>query len=435
MSAQASADRRTGLEDTLRAVSDDVRALLEDCLQGGRLELDGAVRLCSVHGADLQALAAVADQLRREQAGERVTYVVNRNINFTNLCVKSCKFCAFSRTNRSEEGYYLDHEEIVRRVLEAQRFGATEVCIQAGLPPRASRTVYLELLRAVKRAAPDLHVHAFSPEEVKYGASLAELSIEEYLIALKEEGLGSLPGTSAEILDDEVRARIAGGRITTGEWIDVITTAHRIGLPTTATIMYGHIETDAQRMAHLLLLRSLQEETRGFTEIVPLSFVHTEAPMYLKEMLPDVRPGPTGNDVVRLMALCRLILGASFKNLQTSWVKEGLRQAQWLLGCGANDIGGTLMNESISTAAGAQHGQLQPPRELRRVIRDAGRIPAERNTRYAILREFSRDGADDPSEPLDTVTQAEAQFGSYDRLVGEARLRKRVDKDAARGVS
>jgi FO synthase len=418
------ADRRTGLAETWRGVSADVRALLEDCLAGGRLELAGAVRLCRVHGSDLHALVAVADQLRREQAGERVTYVVNRNINFTNLCVKSCKFCAFSRSNRSEEGYYLDHEEIVRRVLEAQSFGATEVCIQAGLPPRPSRTVYLDLLRAVKRAAPAVHVHAFSPEEVKYGASLAELSIEDYLLALKEEGLGSLPGTSAEILDDAVRKRLAGGRITTAEWIDVITTAHRIGLPTTATIMYGHIETDEQRMAHLFLLRSLQEDTGGFTEIVPLSFVHTEAPMYLKDMLPGIRPGPTGNDVVRLMALCRLILGASFRNLQTSWVKEGLRQAQWLLGCGANDIGGTLMNESISTSAGAQHGQLQPPRELRRVIRDAGRVPAERNTRYRILREFSRDGEGDPVDPLDGVEQAETQFGSYQRLVGEARLRR-----------
>ena len=425
MTHAPSADRRTGLADLWSGVSADVRALLEECLAGGRIELAGAVRLCGVHGADLHALVAVADQLRREQAGERVTYVVNRNINFTNLCVKACKFCAFSRSNRSEEGYYLDHDEIVRRVLEAQSFGATEVCIQAGLPPRASRTVYLDLLRAVKRAAPAVHVHAFSPEEVKYGASLAELSIEDYLIALKEEGLGSLPGTSAEILDDAVRKRLAGGRITTAEWIDVITTAHRIGLPTTATIMYGHIETDEQRMAHLFLLRSLQEQTGGFTEIVPLSFVHTEAPMYLKDMLPGIRPGPTGNDVVRLMALCRLILGASFRNLQTSWVKEGLRQAQWLLGCGANDIGGTLMNESISTSAGAQHGQLQSPRELRRVIRDAGRLPAERNTRYGILREFSLDGAGDPVDALDRVEQPEAQFGSYQRLVGEARLRRR----------
>jgi FO synthase subunit 2 len=426
-------DRRTGLGEIWNGVSADVRGLLEDCLAGGRLELAGAVRLCTVHGADLHALVAVADQLRREQVGERVTYVVNRNINFTNLCVKSCKFCAFSRTNRSEEGYYLDHDEIIRRVLEARSFGATEVCIQAGLPPRPSRTVYLDLLRAVKRAAPDVHVHAFSPEEVKYGASLAELSIADYLVALKEEGLGSLPGTSAEILDDGVRKRLAGGRITTAEWIDVITTAHRIGLPTTATIMYGHIETDTQRMAHLFLLRSLQEETGGFTEIVPLSFVHTEAPMYLKDMLPGIRPGPTGNDVVRLMALCRLILGASFRNLQTSWVKEGLRQAQWLLGCGANDIGGTLMNESISTSAGAQHGQLQPPRELRRVIRDAGRIPAERNTRYGILREFSADGEGDPIDALDRVEQPEAQFGSYQRLVGEARLRRSTK--AATGLS
>jgi FO synthase subunit 2 len=435
MSTGENTDRGSDrLERTFAAVDVEVRAILEACLRGERIELAQALRLCTVSGADLHALAATADTLRREQVGDAVTYVVNRNINFTNLCVKACKFCAFSRSNRSEEGYYLDNDEIVRRALEAQQFGATEVCIQAGLPPRPSRTVYLDLLRAVKQAAPALHVHAFSPEEVKYGASLAELSIEDYLIALKEAGLGSLPGTSAEILDDGVRKRLAGGRITTAEWIDVIGTAHRIGVPTTATIMYGHIESDEERMRHLFLLRDLQERTGGFTEIVPLSFVHTEAPLYLKSMLPDVRPGPTGNDVMRLMALCRLILGASFRNLQTSWVKEGLRTAQWLLSCGANDLGGTLMNESISTSAGAGHGQLQSPRELRRAIRDAGRIPAERNTRYGILRTFSADGAGDPEHPLDAVEQAEARFGSYQGLVGEARLRKRAGKTRSAAV-
>ena len=410
------------LERTLAGVTRDTRAILERCLSGARLSVADAVALCSARGADLHALALTADELRRQQVGDAVTYVVNRNVNFTNLCVKACKFCAFSRTVRSEEGYFLDTEEVARRAREAQDVGATEVCIQAGLPPRASRTLYVDVLRAVKAAAPALHIHAFSPEEVKYGAELAGLSIAEHLTSLKEAGLGSVPGTSAEILDDRVRERLAGGRISTAEWIEVITTAHRVGLPTTATIMYGHIESDEERMRHLELLRSLQEQSGGFTEFVPLSFVHAEAPLHLKEMLPDVRPGPSGNDVTRLIAISRLMLGASFKNVQTSWVKEGLRQAQSLLGCGANDLGGTLINESISTSAGALHGQLMAPATLRAAIRDAGRVPAERNTRYQTLREFSADGVGDPVHPLDLIEDPEARFGSYDRLVAEARL-------------
>ncbi len=411
----------TPLEQLLGGVSAEVRAILEACLAGGRLTLAQAVRLCGARGADLHALLLAADALRREQAGDVVSYVVNRNINFTNVCVKACKFCAFSRTSRSEEAYYLDSDEVVRRALQAQEVGATEVCIQAGLPPRARPALYLDLLRAVKTAAPALHVHAFSPEEVKYGAQLMGLSLYDYLQALKDSGLGSLPGTSAEILDDGVRKRLAGGRISSAEWIEVITTAHRIGLPTTATIMYGHIESDEERMRHLELLRSLQEDTGGFTEFVPLSFVHAEAPLHVKDMLPGVRPGPSGDDVLRLMAISRLMLGPSFKNLQTSWVKEGLRQAQFLLSCGANDLGGTLINESISTSAGASHGQLMSPARLRRAIRDAGRQPAERNTRYAILREFSLDGSDDPSHPLDSIDDPEARFGSYRQLTEQAR--------------
>jgi FO synthase subunit 2 len=241
---------------------------------------------------------------------------------------------------------------------------------------------------------------------------------------LKREGIGSLPGTSAEILDDAVRRRLAGGRISTAEWIEVITTAHRIGIPTTATLMYGHIETPIERMRHLALLRELQERTGGFTEFVPLSFVHAEAPLHFKHMLPDVRPGPTGHDVTRLIAISRLMLGATFKNIQTSWVKEGIRQAQWLLDCGANDLGGTLMNESISTSAGAMHGQLMRPSELRRVIRDAGRVPVQRNTKYEPLQVFSSDGADDPLSPLDAIEDAESVFGSYKQLTQLARAKR-----------
>ncbi len=414
-----------GLDRCFQGASANVRRLLESVLEGGELSAEDAVTLCDTRGPDLRALTAAADYVRARQAGEHVTYVVNRNINFTNQCVKACKFCAFSRTSRSEEAYFLDEEEVVRRAEQAHALGATEVCVQAGLPPRAKPTLYLDLLRALRRALPDVHVHAFSPEEVKYGAELMGLSIEDYMAELKREGIGSLPGTSAEILDDRVRKRLAGGRITTAEWIEVITAAHRAGIPTTATLMYGHIETPLERMRHLATLRDIQRDTGGFTEFVPLSFVHAEAPLHFKHMLPDVRPGPTGHDVTRLIAISRLMLGATFKNIQTSWVKEGIRQAQWLLDCGANDLGGTLMNESISTSAGAQHGQLMRPRELHRVIRDAGRIPVQRNTRYEALRVYSVDGADDPTSPLDGVDDVEAAFGSYKQLTTLARKQKR----------
>jgi FO synthase subunit 2 len=404
-------------------------------LNGAELSVAQAVALCAVAGVDLRALVATADELRRHQVGDAVGYVVNRNINFTNVCVKACRFCAFSRTNRSEEGYFLEVEEVVRRAREAVEMGASEVCIQAGLPPRPPKTIYLDLLRALRAALPQLHIHAFSPEEVKYGAELMQLPVREYLMELKAAGLGSLPGTSAEILDDQVRKRLAGGRITTSEWIEVISSAHALSIPTTATIMYGHIETDEQRMRHLDLLRSIQHETSGFTEFVPLSFVHAEAPLHLKQMLPDVRPGPTANDVTRFIALSRLMLGRSFRNIQTSWVKEGPGRAQQLLDCGANDLGGTLMNESISTSAGAQHGQLMRPSELRRLIRDAGRVPYERTTRYTSLRSFGADSAHDEQLPLDAVGDATAAFGSYEELIRRGRKLPLVTPDPALNAS
>jgi 7,8-didemethyl-8-hydroxy-5-deazariboflavin synthase CofH subunit len=409
------------LERLFDGVTRDVRAVLDRALEGREIDVDEAVVLCGARATSLHALVAVADQVRREQVGDRVGYVVNRNINFTNVCVKACRFCAFSRTRRSEEGYLLPIEEVVRRAVEARAFGATEVCIQAGLAPGVDARFYVDLLRAIRAAAPDLHVHAFSPEEVKYAAANGGGSIRRVLEELKDAGLGSLPGTSAEVLDDRVRARIAPGRITTAEWIEVVTTAHAIGLPTTSTLMYGHVESDAERMRHLALLRSIQRETGGFTEFVPLSFVHEEAPMTLRRQLPELRPGPTGDDVVRLYAIARLLLGSSIRNLQVSWVKDGMRQAQWLLGCGANDFGGTLINESISTSAGASHGQLQTPAALRRAIRDAGRIPFERNTRYGVVREVG-----DEAHPLDAVEDADATFGSYAALTLDERFRFRL---------
>lgn len=414
------------LEQLFTATPASVRRILEGCLAGAELGVDEAMQLQLAHGVALQALVATADALRRAQVGEQVTYVINRNINFTNVCVKACRFCAFSRTQRSAEGYFLDIEEIVRRALEARDLGATEVCIQAGLAPRMAPRFYVEVVRAIRRAAPELHLHAFSPEEIKYGAGLAGVPIRAYLEELRDAGLGSLPGTSAEILDDAVRARIAPGRITTAEWIEVVTGAHAVGLPTTATLMYGHVETELERWRHLELLRSIQKDTGGFTEFVPLSFVHQEAPMHVRYQLPELRLGPTGNEVVRLYAIARLMLGATFRNIQVSWVKEGLRLGQLLLAAGANDLGGTLINESISTSAGAGHGQFQTPAELRRAIRDAGRIPVERNTRYHPLRVFAAEAGEDEHTPLDRIDDATATFGSYATLTRDDRFRFRL---------
>ncbi len=357
-------------------VSLDVTRILNRALEGEEISWQEALRLSETGGADFQAAVAAADELRRRQVGDTVTYVVNRNVNFTNVCVKHCGFCAFSRTYRSEQGYFLPNDEIVRRAREAVDFGATEICVQAGLPPDMDGYYYVDLTRAVKKALPRVHIHAFSPEEVLYGATRSGTSIAEYLAALKEAGLGSLPGTSAEILDQDIRDVISPGRITVKQWIEVITTAHHLGIFTTSTIMYGHMETPVHWVKHMNLLRDIQHETHGITEFVPLSMVHQEAPMYHHRLAPGLRSGPSGMEVVKMHVLARLMLGASICNIQSSWVKEGPRLAQYLLVAGANDIGGTLMNESISTSAGAQHGQLIQPRELRRLIRDAGRVPA-----------------------------------------------------------
>jgi FO synthase subunit 2 len=410
------------LESCLRDVTPRAREVLERSLEGREVSVADGVALSAAQGRDLHALCFVADELRRRQVGERVTYVVNRNINFTNVCIKNCKFCAFARTVRSEQGYFLPTEEVVRRVRQAVDMGATEVCLQAGLSPNLTGDSYVELCRMVRQAAPDVHIHAFSPEEVKFGASLKRVSYSDYLAELKEAGLGSLPGTSAEILDDRLRKVIAPTRITTKEWVEVITSAHALGIPTTSTMMFGHVETVENRMRHMELLRLVQRETGGFTEFVPLSFVHEEAPLFVRSDLPGVRPGPTGDDVLRLYAIARLMIGQDIPNLQASWVKEGLRTSQRLLGCGVNDLGGTLMNESISTAAGARHGQLVTPAALRRVIRDAGREPAQRNTVYEVLRAFGSDPSDDPREPLDSVADADALFGSYHALTEDSRF-------------
>jgi FO synthase subunit 2 len=401
--------------------SPEIRRTLARTLDGDEVSLDDALMLARARGRDFHALVLTADELRRRQVGDAVTFVVNRNVNFTNVCIKHCGFCAFSRDHREEEGYFLPVDEVVRRAREAWDLGATEVCIQAGLPPKLDGRYYIDLTRALKRALPDLHLHAFSPEEVLYGSVRSGLPIREYLAELKAAGLGTLPGTSAEILDQEVRDRIARGRITVAQWIDVITSAHALGIRTTSTIMYGHVETPEHWVRHLGLLRSIQKDTGGFTEFVPLSLIHSEAPMWSKGLVAGIRPGATGAEVVRLHALARCMLGTVIPNLQASWVKEGPKLAQLLLEAGANDLGGTLINESISTSAGAQYGQLVGPGELVRWIRDLGRQPAQRDTLYGIVHRYAEGEA--AASPLDNVDDAEARFGSYRRLIASGEFR------------
>ena len=410
-----------GLAAVLEHITREVSAILHRTLEGEELSWSDGLRLCETNGLDFQAMCLVADEMRRRQVGEVVTYVVNRNINFTNVCIKHCTFCAFSREYRQEEGYFLPTEEIVRRAQEAVDMGATEVCMQAGLPPKMDGNLYIELTKAVKKAFPTLHMHAFSPEEVQYGAIRSGVSIIQYLKELKDAGLDTLPGTSAEILDQEIRDIIAPGRITVQQWIEVITSAHSLGIPTTSTIMYGHIETPVHWVKHMNLLRDIQKETGGFTEFVPLSLIHQEAPMYTRKLVENVREGATGTEVVKMHAIARLMLGPTFRNIQSSWVKEGPKMAQYLLTVGANDLGGTLINESISTSAGAQYGQLVPPKELRRLIRDAGRTPAERSTTYKLRKVFT--GADEEVSPLDLVKNADERFGSYRRLAASEQFR------------
>lgn len=414
---------QNSVDRLLSLVRQDTARILDRALSGGEITTEEAAALFDSEGSELLALIAAADYLRSKTVGDLVTYVINRNINFTNVCVKACGFCAFSRGHLAEEGYFLPTDEIVRRAREARELGATEVCVQAGLAPGIGGWHYVKLCRALKEALPDLHIHGFSPEEVLYGATLSGVSIREYLLALKEAGVGSLPGTSAEILVDEVRQQLSPGRITTAQWIDLIQTAHELGIPTTSTIMYGHIESSYHKAVHLSLLRDIQKHTRGITEFVPLSFVYEEAPMFHRKRLAGLRQGASGAEVMKMYAVSRLMLNSWIPNLQVSWVKEGPKLSQIALMAGANDFGGTLINESISTAAGASHGQLMKPSQFRGLIRDMGRTPAERSTTYDKVRIF--DAEDGPLDVLDTVENPAERFGSYQKLISQKAYRFR----------
>jgi 7,8-didemethyl-8-hydroxy-5-deazariboflavin synthase CofH subunit len=403
------------LDRLLANVSRATGEILDRALSDQDITIDEATHLFDAGGSDLMAMIAAADCLRARTVGDVVTYVINRNINFTNVCVKACGFCAFSRGHLAEEGYFLPFEEILRRAHEARELGATEVCVQAGLAPGMDGWHYVNLCRTLKENFPDLHIHGFSPEEVLYGSTLTGVSVREYLTALKEAGVGSLPGTSAEILVDAIRQQISPGRIATAQWIDLIQTAHEVGIPTTSTIMYGHIETGRHKATHLAILRDIQKQTGGITEFVPLSFVYEEAPMFHRKPLPGLRHGASGAEVMKMYAVSRLMLNRHIPNLQVSWVKEGPKLSQIALLAGANDFGGTLINESISTAAGAGYGQLMKPSQFRDMVREMGRIPAERSTTYQKIRVFETE--EQHRDLLDEVNDPAQCFGSYQNLI------------------
>ncbi len=344
---------------------------------------EGIARLFTARGDAFHDICAAADELRRNTVGDTVRYVVNRNINYTNICTYRCTFCAFSKGRHSASlrgaAYDLPLEEIERRVAEAWSRGATEVCMQGGIHPSYTGDTYLDILRAVKRAAPGIHVHAFTPLEVTHGAQTLGLPVREFLLRLIDAGLNSLPGTAAEILDDEVRRMICPDKVNTEEWLTVMQTAHGLGLRSTATIMFGHVDHPRHWARHLLRLRALQEKTGGFTEFIPLPFVHMGAPVYQQGR---ARKGPTSREAILMHAVARLVLHPVIQNIQVSWVKLGADGVAACLAAGVNDLGGTLMNESISRAAGTQHGQEMPPARMEAMICAAGRVPQQRTTLY-----------------------------------------------------
>jgi len=397
------------LQDALALCSREVRACLEAACDGTELNFEQGLLLATEDGSSLEALVAVADAMRRSAVGETITYVVNRNINFTNVCFVGCSFCGFGKGPNAADAYSLSAEDVVAKARDAWEKGATEVCIQGGLPRDLNGFFYRDILRAVKHAIPGMHVHAFSPMEISYGLDKTGMPLRDYLQMMKDEGLGSIPGTAAEILDDRVRQQLSPNKLPAARWVEIISTAHELGIPTTSTMMYGHVEQPADWVRHILLLRSIQKRTGGFTEFVPLGFIHENTRLYKHG---GARPGARLEEHLRVHALARVLLHGAIQNLQVSWVKLGFETSLACLNAGANDFSGTLMEENISKAAGATFGEYVSPEDFRRMIRSIGRVPAERTTTYKIRRVF--DVMED--EPLAT-SQAGLQLAPAEKHV------------------
>ena len=406
-------------------VSADLAAILVRAEAGETLGEADIVRLFRARGDDFGAVCQAADRLRRAANGDTVSFVVNRNINYTNVCYFKCQFCAFSKGKLSENlrgaPYDLDHAEIQRRVVEAWERGATEVCMQGGIHPQYTGETYLGILHAVKEAVPEMHIHAFSPLEVWQGAATLKLPLTDYLRGLKDAGLGTLPGTAGEVLDDEVRAILCPDKINTAQWLEVMRAAHEVGFRTTSTIMYGHVDRLEHWARHLLRVRALQAETGGFTEFVPLPFVHMEAPLYLKGR---ARKGPTFREAVLMHAVARLVLHPHIGNIQASWVKMGHEGVKACLNAGANDLGGTLMNESITRAAGASHGQETSPEQMEAMIAACGRLPRQRTTAYGEVSAERMAAGRNAAELADIVNTPAPR---YERQERRTLLRSRAE--------
>lgn len=373
-------------EEVAPLASAGVRSSIERVLErqdGECLSEEERLALAHADGWDLVALLVGADALRRELVGNIVSYVVNRNINFTNICFVGCKFCAFSRGPREADSYFHSLEDMGRKAKEAWELGATEVCIQGGLPHGLPPFYYRDILRAVKAATPEMHIHAFSPMEIVYGVELTEMPLADYLAMLRDNGLDTLPGTAAEVLDDDVRRVLSRNKVTVAQWQEVIRTAHKVGIRSTSTLMYGHRETPEHWVRQMIMFREIQSETGGFTEFVPLGFVHQNTLLFQQGL---ARSGPTFAEHLKVHALARILLAGSINNLQVSWVKLDRAVSQMCLQAGANDYGGTLMEENISREAGSTAGQYTSPEDFQALILEIGRIPAERNTKYSRMQ-------------------------------------------------
>lgn len=377
-----------------KQIDSNVAALLESALSGKELSVADAETLLCVEGSEFHALCWAADQARREDVGEDVSYVVCRNLNFTNICYVGCSFCGFARHKHQPDAYVRPIETILEKCADAVDRGATEICIQGGIHPQKTHEDYRNLILSIKEAFPDLHLHAFSPEEIDWGHRKSEMTLVDYLRWLMEAGVGTLPGTAAEILDDEIREILSPRKLKTARWVEIIEAAHSIGLRTTSTVMYGHIESPRHLAAHMGVLRDIQKKTGGFTEFVPLGFIHELNELY---NVLGSRPGPSLYEDIRIVSVARLFMRPYIKNIQVSWVKMGHKLGQMALGAGANDFGGTLMEESISRESGSQFGENTSPEDFRRLIREIGRVPVERNTLYGTVQRFDDPALDPPS--------------------------------------